>query len=232
MDAPNPEKTSASKADVSRKDLLDLRLALKDSLQNVGILSAFLCGLAAVIYSQPPLEGRCFGRWALDFVSIIVWMGMGIFFLAIIFSVTLASDIEGVPDCFLIRHLKHNKIAHSSPLILTYAGTMFLATGYGFDLNERIGCPIFPFGTVVAPMFPMVVIGFALYLRHRRSTLCAKFGMEGDKAWSLGSSFLLPWFDLVLEVEERINNSTIGEDLPEETSLHPRLEQVVPGGDI
>ena len=177
----------------------ELRQSLKESMQNIGILAAFLAGLAAVAYSTPPPKGLCWGQPALDFIVIMEWFGMGCFFLSIIFSVTLISDLDGVPEVFLISHLKDSAFAHSLPLALTFLGAVLIAVGYGFDLNERIGCPIFPFGVIIAPMFPSIVIGLHQFLRRKRRRLFAKFGGPKDAKWKvgLGSSIFLPWSDLV-----------------------------------
>ncbi|GMH71861.1 hypothetical protein TrST_g1473 [Triparma strigata] len=152
-------------------DLHDLRHALKDSLTNVGILSAFLCTLGCSAYVEPPNEALCFGDTAMKIAGAILWVAMA---------------------------------PHSSPLFLTYAGTFLLATGYGIDLNERVGCPMFPFGIFAAPCFPVAVLGFGIYMRRRRRLLVKKYGSSvGEESWDLGVSFFLPWHDLILEIEGR-----------------------------
>ena len=128
----------------------------------------------------------------------------GFFFLSICFTLALAIDIDGCPDSLLIPHLQDNLAPHSSPLFLTYAGTFLLATGYGIDLNERVGCPMFPFGIFAAPCFPVAVLGFGIYMRRRRRLLVKKYGSSvGEESWDLGVSFFLPWHDLILEIEGR-----------------------------
>jgi len=128
---------------------------------------------------------------------------MGFFFLAISFTIALSLDIDGCPDSLLISHLQDNIKAHSSPLFLTYVGTFLLAIGYGMDLNERIGCPAFPFGVAAATCFPIIVLGFGQYLRRRRRLLVKKSGSKtGENEWNLGVNFFLPWVDLMVKVNE------------------------------
>jgi hypothetical protein len=180
------QKTTSGHFDLSR-DMQTLRQALKDSLTNIGILTAFLCTLGCAAYVEPTAEPKCYGETGLNLVAIILWISMGMFFLAITCTITLALDIDGVPDSLLIPHLEDNLAAHSSPLFLTYAGTFLLATGYGMDLNERVGCPVFPFGLVAAPCFPVVVLGFVAYMRRRRRRLVPLYGAKtGESMWKVG----------------------------------------------
>ena len=60
-------------------DVHDLRHALKDSLTNVGILSAFLCTLGCSAYVEPPNEALCFGDTAMKIAGAILWVAMGFF---------------------------------------------------------------------------------------------------------------------------------------------------------
>ncbi|GMI31620.1 hypothetical protein TeGR_g2044 [Tetraparma gracilis] len=199
------QKTTSGHFDLSR-DMQTLRQALKDSLTNIGILTAFLCTLGCAAYVEPTAEPKCYGETGLNLVAIILWISMGMFFLAITCTITLALDIDGVPDSLLIPHLEDNLAAHSSPLFLTYAGTFLLATGYGMDLNERVGCPVFPFGLVAAPCFPVVVLGFVAYMRRRRRRLVPLYGAKtGESMWKLGVNFFLPWHDLLVEIRDSIN---------------------------
>ena len=85
-----------------------LRTTLTNSLVNMGLLSAFLCALADAIYVSPPLNPKCHGESAIVAIHIIEWCAMGGFFLVIVVTVILATDMDGVPDDIIIDHLKNN----------------------------------------------------------------------------------------------------------------------------
>ena len=93
-----------------------LRLTLSNSLVNMGLLSAFMCALANGIYANPPEHPVCRGAAAVTQMTIIEWVSMGCFFLVIILTVILATDMDGVPDDMLFRHLHANScLLYTSP---------------------------------------------------------------------------------------------------------------------
>ena len=189
-------------------DAQRLRSALQQSLQNIGILAAFMCALAGQIYVSPPLEGLCYGQTSIDLMLYLEWFAMGFFFISITSTVVLSSDIEGVPDSLLIEHVRGSVLVQAMPHAVTQLGLLVMAVGYGVDLNERVGCEVFPFGLIAAPCFPVGVLGFSAYVKHRRKELgrCSvkagagsALGDEEGDTWALGVSWFVPWADLIID---------------------------------
>jgi len=94
-----------------------------------------------------------------------------VFFLVIVVTVILSTDMEGVPDDLLVAHLKDNILLYSFHYPLAHVGIMLLAVGYGMDLDERVGCLLIPFGAIAAPCFPVITFAIMRYaqIRRRRS---------------------------------------------------------------
>ena len=175
-----------------------LRTTLANSLVNMGLLSAFLCALADAIYVSPPLDPKCHGESAVVAIHIIEWCALGGFFLVIVLTVILATDMDGVPDDFLVEHLKSNQILYSSPHPMAHLSIMLLAVGYGMDLDERAGCPHFTMGAIAAPCFPLLTFVIMKYAQHRRRRSGMMFS-GGGKSFPLGKSVFSTWADLLLD---------------------------------
>lgn len=174
-----------------------LRTTLANSMVNMGLLSAFLCALADAIYVSPPLDPKCHGESAVIAIHIIEWCAMGGFFLVIVVTVILSTDMDGVPDDFLVGHLKSNQMLYTSPHPIAHMSIMLLAIGYGMDLDERAGCPYFTWGAVAAPCFPVLTFIVMKYTQHRRR----RSGMMlsgGGKLFPLGRNVFSTWADLLL----------------------------------
>ena len=171
-------------------EVADLRATLHATLQNTGILAAFMCALAGQIYTSPPSKPICYGQCMVDAQVVVEWMAMGCFFIAIIQTVVLAADVDGVPDALLAQHLKTSVWLHNMPHLFTHVGLLLMAAGYGFDLNERVGCKYFPFGILAAPCFPAFVLGFFFLVRARRQAL-------SQHGWELGRAWFSTWYDCI-----------------------------------
>jgi len=171
-----------------------LRSTLINSFVNQGLLSAFMCALANGIYVNPPEDPKCRGDSGVKTIYIIEWVSMGCFFLVIILTVILASDMDGVPDYLLLRHLKTNLMLYTLPQPFLYVGLMLLACGYGVDLDERIGCPTFRFGTVAAPCFPLLTFAILKYAQGCRRKTGVSFPAVRTH---LGVSVFSTWSDLL-----------------------------------
>lgn len=143
-----------------------LRESLEGSLQNLAMMAAFMCALGASAYFGLPQEGKCFGSWWLGLGHVLLWVSMGSYFLVIMFCVLLAADISGVPNSLLILHLRRVTSHHALTQLLCLVGTFLLAAGYGVDLNERLGCPSFPFALLAAPAFPVCGVFFLGHLNR------------------------------------------------------------------
>ena len=188
-----------------------LRLTLSNSLVNMGLLSAFMCALANGIYANPPEDPVCRGAAAVIQMTIVEWVSMGCFFLVIILTVILAADMDGVPDDLLFRHLHANRWLYTAPQPLAYAGLFLLACGYGIDLDERVGCPVFRFGALAAPCFPLLTIGVLKYAQHRRKQSGERFGAAGkvgDAVFSTWADLLVPVRDDARDDEEKRSDAT------------------------
>ncbi len=170
-----------------------LRLTLSNSLVNMGLLSAFMCALANGIYANPPEHPVCRGAAAVTQMTIIEWVSMGCFFLVIILTVILATDMDGVPDDVLFRHLNANRWLYTAPQPVAYAGLFLLACGYGIDLDERVGCPVFRFGALAAPCFPLLTFIVLKYAQRARKTSGERFGASG-----IGDAVFATWADLLV----------------------------------
>lgn len=170
-----------------------LRLTLSNSLVNMGLLSAFMCALANGIYANPPEDPVCKGPAAVTQMTIIEWVSMGCFFLVIILTVILAADMDGVPDDVLFRHLHANRWLYTTPQPLAYAGLFLLACGYGIDLDERVGCPVFRFGAIAAPCFPMLTFCVLKYAQRARKKSGERFG-----GGAIGEAVFASWADLLV----------------------------------
>ena len=178
-----------------------LRNTMSNSLINTAILSVFLCALGDAIYVSPPLDPKCRGETGVQMVYIIEWCSMGCFFLVIVLTFILLTDMDGLPDDFLVNHLQDNIVLYSVHHPLMHVAIMLLAVGYGMDLDERVGCPLFPFGTVAAPCFPLLTFGIMKYAQLRRRQSGARAGDEG-RTLRLGRSVFSTWSDLLQRVEK------------------------------
>ena len=188
-------RAKGDKEDVS---VQQLRTTLSNSLVNMGLLSAFLCALANAIYVSPPLDPKCHGESAVVAIHVIEWCAMGGFFLVIVITVILATDMEGVPDDFLVEHLMSNQMLYTSFHPIAHMAIMFLAVGYGMDLDERAGCPHFTAGLIAAPCFPLLTFFILKYAQHRRRRSGMMFS-GGGKSFPLGKSVFSTWADLLLD---------------------------------
>ncbi len=160
-----------SKHEKEDASVQQLRSTLSNSLVNTGILSVFLCALADAVYVSPSLNPTCKGAKGVQMVFVIEWCSMACFFLVIVVTVILSTDMEGVPDDLLVAHLKDNILLYSFHYPLAHVGIMLLAVGYGMDLDERVGCLLIPFGAIAAPCFPVITFAIMRYaqIRRRRS---------------------------------------------------------------
>jgi hypothetical protein len=112
-------------------------------------------------------------------------------------TVVLATDMDGVPDDFLVDHLLSNTALYTAPHPMAHVAIMLLAVGYGMDLDERAGCPVFPFGVIAAPCFPLLTFAMLKYAQHRRRRSGLMFGGEG-RSFPLGKNMFSTWADLLL----------------------------------
>lgn len=121
------------------------------------------------------------------------------FFLVIVVTVILSTDMEGVPDDLLVAHLKDNILLYSFHYPLAHVGIMLLAVGYGMDLDERVGCLLIPFGAIAAPCFPVITFAIMRYAQIRRRRSGGEgVEHEGEKV-VLGNSFFTAWADLLVD---------------------------------
>ena len=90
----------------------ELRSNINASLANIGVVSAFMCALAANIYVNQTPQQLCYGEAGLIAIAWIEWFSMGFFFLSISFTVLLAADLSGVPDRLLLRHLSQSQMMY------------------------------------------------------------------------------------------------------------------------
>ena len=126
-------------------------------------------------------------------MTVIEWVSLGCFFLVIILTVILATDMDGVPDDVLFRHLNANRWLYTAPQPVAYAGLFLLACGYGIDLDERVGCPVFRFGALAAPCFPLLTFIVLKYAQRARKTSGERFGASG-----IGDAVFATWADLLV----------------------------------
>ena len=184
----------------------ELRGMIRSQMTNAGILASFLCALANAIYVEPPAVPHCLGRRGLDVVLVIEWIAMGCFFVTIMTSVVLSSDVDGVPDDMLHLHLCRASVQylHALPQFMTLMGTLFLAIGYGLDIGERLGCFWTWMGIGAAMGFVTLVIAIGALARSFRQELNtdepAAAGQQTRRA--LGVSIFTTWVDRYKEIEQ------------------------------
>jgi len=169
------QRVGSSRAPAARADETrftdELRNIITTHMQNLGVISAFMCALAANIYVDPPAARDCYGDAGYVATMWLMWVSMGCFFLAISTTVILSSDLSGVPDARLLHHLRRNQALYASPSILTACGLFLMATGYGIDIDERTECVSKWAGVVIAPVFPAALVALLLYTKRRRAAL-------------------------------------------------------------
>ena len=160
------------------------------------------------------------GEIAIGVQLVIEWFAMGCFFITIITTVVICSDLDGVPNHLLLLHLQRPLVSmfYDLPALTTWIGVFFLAFGYGIDINERIGgviCNVY-FGYWAAPMFAASTISFLLFLKGKRKELNefhkSKKQVEVEVAeeesnrghnrsedykQDLGRKYFSPWHDIV-----------------------------------
>ena len=171
------KKRYAMKA-IDEDEAQQLRDLVMTSLANIGILAAFMCALANAIYASPPEPPRCFGEVAITWIIVLEWLSMAAFFVAMITTVVLAADLDGVSNDKLRQHMDSRPVVymHVLPQLATVIGIKILALGYGIDIGERRGCVysyIFIPGSLLFVMFVICFAGFARAYRfwaHWHST--------------------------------------------------------------
>lgn len=139
---------------------------------------------------------------AVTTMMIIEWVAMGCLFLVIILTVILSTDMDGVPDDLLFKHLHANQLMYTVPQPFAYAGLFLLAVGYGIDIDERIGCPTFSFDTITAPCFPVWTFIELKYAQGRRRRSGEMFSEKNDKKL-LGVALLVSCGGLLVEEKGR-----------------------------
>ena len=77
----------------------ELRGAFNAAMQNVGLCAALLMGVSVATYidAVPPEESRCTASVSLA-ASFMGWLATLCLGLAVLLTVTMAIDLEGVPD--------------------------------------------------------------------------------------------------------------------------------------
>ena len=115
----------------------------------------------------------------------------------------LSDDLAGIPDRALLFHLTRSQRIYGIPSLLTALGLYLLATAYGIDVDERTDCKLKWAGISIAPLFPIIVCGFAAALRRRRAVLnrTTEAGERGlhlrASGLHLGRSWITPWVDRI-----------------------------------
>ena len=211
------------------EDVAKLRETLTNGLVSLGVLAAFLCSLGGAIYVSPPPDPICRGMESVQLILILEWLSMGCFFLVIIVTVILAADMDGVPDDFLVIHLRDTWFLYALPFPFLYIAIFLLAIGYGLDLDERLGCPVFRFGLIVAPGFPSAVVMIMILARRRRQISGSRYG-QGK--FDVGRSWFMTWIDLLVpeshvlvkeRAASRLDRSSKKFQVPAETRRTVRL---------
>ena len=176
----------------------EIRATIHVGLQNIGILSAFMTALAGQIYTNPPNELQCLGENALKILITFEWMAMGCFFFSMTSSVILALDLDGIPNVCLKEHLFSANLFYALPYLSTLIGIILMASGYGIDIGERLGCSFSYFGFIAAPLFIFSVISFGIGLRCLRMRLNKKVKL---KNLNIGTSWFTTWADRISPIE-------------------------------
>ena len=126
---PKPVSAVLSELADAQRFIDELRANINQSLANMGIVAAFMCALAANVYSTPAKTRDCYGNAGYVAMIWIEFFSMGFFFLGISITVLLASDLSGVPDRLLLRHLSQSQMTLTLPTVFTAFGLFCLATG-------------------------------------------------------------------------------------------------------
>ena len=70
---------------------------------------------------------KCFGEIAIGIQLVLEWIAMGCFFITIITTVMICSDLEGVPNHLLLLHLQRPSVStvYDLPALTTWIGVIF-----------------------------------------------------------------------------------------------------------
>ena len=122
------EKLKASPAADKELNASHLRNSISSHNVNLGVLAAFMTALAAAIYVSPPSEPKCFGEIAIGIQLVLEWIAMGCFFITIITTVVICSDLQGVPNHLLLLHLQRPSVStvYDLPALTTWIGLFFM----------------------------------------------------------------------------------------------------------
>lgn len=142
----------------------NLRQDVLNSLQNGGLVSAFMCALASGIYSQPPEEARCFGPMGVEVSTALAWLSMGLYFIAICSSLILASDVYGVPDELLIQHLASSRALCKTRVTQTSAPHVMGEPSHSTRASHLLAPHTTMFPPAIADSVPMVTPGIGIFL--------------------------------------------------------------------
>lgn len=151
-----------------------------------------MAALACSTYSQPAQDPQCFGDEGVQWVTLLSWHAVGIFFFCMMLSVLLIADLEGVPDEILISHLNDVELAHAAVPVLCFYGVSILAVAYGIDIVVRNGCELKLLGLVGAPILVVFMAVVWVYLRRKRRSAFRKAGLSADNL-----RWLVTWMDRI-----------------------------------
>ena len=231
LQPPSPSRRDSQAVDTATSLILELRGSIHSNLGNLGVISAFMCALAANIYAQPPKFQPCYGAPGLVAELWFAWFSMGFFFLSISATVLISADLDGVPDELLLRHLAENQWMHTLPSVLTAGGLFALAVSYGIDVDERSSdahaCRRKWLGVAMAPMFPVMLFSLAWLLRRRRGQLNARLRGAGASL-HLGRKWLIPWADRIPLQEDQHGRRSMTKDISHLVAAPPEKRRVSP----
>ena len=79
---------------------------------------------------------------------------MGFFFLCVCAVIVIMSDLDGVPQRYLWKHLKDPwvQFIYQVPEIAMIGGVIVLMAGSILDIEERVGCPFFTWASLPLPV--------------------------------------------------------------------------------
>ena len=118
-------------------DVHGLRDSLNASLQNCAVVAAFMTALAGAIYVTLPEPTKCMSGEAIAVEMALSWVSMGCFVFTIMASVLLLSDLDGLPDEYLPRHIRSIHYFHALPLVFILVGICCMGMSYGIDIAAR-----------------------------------------------------------------------------------------------
>jgi hypothetical protein len=148
----------------------ELRHGCISSLQNIAMVSALMSGWIISVYVGTVQISKCGGDMFIYITLYSAWITLGFFFVAILTSLAILVDIDGVPSQLILDYMT-SKVA-ARIMILPYlsfcCAILSMVISFIFDFGSRTNCFGFYFACAAGSGFIGCVVAIFIILRKNR----------------------------------------------------------------